>query len=89
VSRLFTLIGILVGTPIGSRVFDAVWGTVEEAEPPDPAHNKVGWPKMLFSAAVKGAIVGVSRAVVNHSTRRAFSGVTGTWPGAERPDPRS
>ena len=88
-SRLFTPISFVLGTLAGARVFKAAWEAVDKDEPPDPARRVIRWPKVLLAAAMKGAIVGMSRAVMHHSTRRAFYGLTGSWPGAERPDPRS
>ncbi|MGI8438801.1 MAG: DUF4235 domain-containing protein [Thermoleophilaceae bacterium] len=79
----------LLGALVGSRVFHVVWGAIDEEEPPDPAHRVVSWPKLLFASAVQGAIFRMSRTLVDHSARRAFYGLTGSWPGAERPDPRS
>jgi hypothetical protein len=37
--------------------------------------------------ALRGAVFQVSRAVVERFSRQGFYGITGSWPGEERPEP--
>lgn len=43
--------------------------------------------KLLTAMALRGAIFQVARATVERLSRQGFYGVTGSWPGEERPDP--
>ena len=83
----FSIIGGLIAGQIGSRIFDAVWGLVDDEEPPDSKHREISLPKMLIAAAIQGAIFRLSRKLVDHQSRKAFAGALGTWPGQERPEP--
>jgi hypothetical protein len=82
-----SIIGGLIAGQIGSRIFDAVWGLIDEEEPPDSKHREVSVAKMLIAAAVQGAIFRATRKLVDHQSRKAFAGALGTWPGQEQPDP--
>jgi hypothetical protein len=83
----FSIISGLIAGALGTRVFDAVWGLIDDQEPPDSKHRDISVGKMLFAAAVQGAIFQAVRKLVDHQSRRAFQGALGTWPGQERPDP--
>jgi len=82
-----SIIGGLVAGLIGRKVFDQVWGLIDEEEPPDSKHLEVSWGKLLLAAAVQGAIFRAVKEATDHGTRRAFMGLTGSWPGEERPEP--
>jgi len=64
-----------------------VWGLIDDEEPPDSKHLEATVPKLAAATALEGAIFRMTRALLDHGTRRAFYGVTGTWPGKERPEP--
>ena len=83
----FSIIGGLIAGQIASRVFDAVWGLIDDEEPPDSEHRDISLAKMLFAAAVQGAIFRATRKLVDHQSRKAFAGALGTWPGQAEPDP--
>ena len=83
----FSIIGGLIAGQIASRVFDAVWGLIDQEEPPDSEHRDISLGKMLVAAAVQGAIFRATRKLVDHQSRKAFAGALGTWPGQEQPDP--
>jgi hypothetical protein len=80
------LSGLLAGL-IGKKLFNAIWGAIDDEEPPDSKHLEISWPKLIFAAAVQGAIFRAVKEATDHGTRRAFMGVTGSWPGEERPEP--
>jgi hypothetical protein len=80
------LSGLLAGF-MGKKLFDQVWGLVDEEEPPDSKHLEISWGKLLLAAAVQGAIFRAVKEATDHGTRRAFMSVTGSWPGEERPEP--
>jgi Protein of unknown function (DUF4235) len=80
------LAGLLAGL-IGRKVFDQVWGLIDEEEPPDSKHLEISWGKLLLAAAVQGAIFRAVKEATDHGSRRAFMNLTGTWPGEEEPEP--
>ncbi len=82
-----SIIGGLIAGFIGKKIFDQVWGLIDEEEPPDSKHLEISWGKLLFAAAVQGAIFRAVKEAADHGTRRAFMGLTGSWPGEERPEP--
>ena len=86
---LFTPISIaggLIGGQIGKKIFDQIWGVIDTEEPPKPKHRQATWPKVLAAAAVEGAVFKVTKAAIDHGSRKAFANATGTWPGEERPE---
>jgi Protein of unknown function (DUF4235) len=86
---LFAPVGIISGLiagQIGKKIFDQIWGVIEDFEPPKPNTRNATWAKVLLAAAVQGAIFKVTRAAVDRSTRRGFESLTGTWPGEEQPE---
>jgi hypothetical protein len=80
------LSGLLAGF-LGKKLFNGLWGVIDEEEPPDSKHLEISWPKLILAAAVQGAIFRAVKEATDHGTRRAFMGITGTWPGEERPEP--
>jgi hypothetical protein len=77
--------GLLAGF-LSKKVFDQLWGLVDEEEPPDSKHREINWGKLLLAAAVQGAIFRATKEGIDHYSRRAFARTTGTWPGKERPE---
>ena len=83
----FSVIGGLLAGFMGKKLFEQVWGVIDDEEPPQPEHRYVGFGKVLLAAALEGAIFRAVRAAVDHQSRHAFAGLTGSWPGAEEPEP--
>lgn len=77
--------GILAGL-ISKKMFSALWGVVDDEEPPAPEHREVSWPRMVAAAAIEGAAFSSARAVTDHGARIAYERATGRWPGEEEPD---
>jgi hypothetical protein len=77
--------GLLAGF-VSKKIFDQLWGLVDEEEPPDSKYREIDWRKLLFAAAVQGAIFRAMKEATDHYSRRAFARTTGTWPGEERPE---
>ena len=82
-----SVIGGLLAGLVGRKLFDQVWGLIDEEEPPKPTTRQASWPQVLGAAAVQGITFKVTRTAVDRAGARAFEHVTGTWPGPERPDP--
>lgn len=78
--------GLLAGF-VGKKIFDQVWGLVDDEEPPDSKHLEITWGRLIVASAIQGAIFRAVKEATDHGTRRAFMSVTGSWPGEERPEP--
>ena len=77
----------LVAGQLSKKLFDYVWGLVDDEEAPRPKHRDVPLIKTVVALVVEGAIFRLVRGLTDHGARHAFAGVTGSWPGEERPDP--
>jgi hypothetical protein len=87
---LFLPVSIVAGLIAGAlsrRLFDQVWGLIDEEEPPESRHRDISWGKLVAAALLQGAIFRGVRAIADHYSRRAFARTTGTWPGEEGPEP--
>jgi hypothetical protein len=88
-NAVFTPIGLVLGLAAGQvskKIFDFVWGLVDEEEAPRPKHREIPIVKLLAALLVEGAIARVVRGLVDHGTRRGWASLTGAWPGEERPE---
>jgi hypothetical protein len=83
----FSILGGMVAGFVGKKVFEQVWGLIDEEEPPESEHRLASWPKLIAAAALEGAIFRATRVAADHGTRKAFAGMTGSWPGSEEPEP--
>ena len=79
------IVGLLAGM-VGKKIFEQVWGLIDDQEPPESEHRDASWGKVVAAAALQGAIFTATRRAVDRGARTAFANATGTWPGAERPD---
>ena len=77
--------GLLAGF-IGQKVFEAIWGRVDDEEPPKPEHREISLPKLAIALLIEGAIFRLLKGLFDHAARRGFAQVTGEWPGEERPE---
>jgi uncharacterized protein DUF4235 len=77
------VIGILAGF-VSKKLFSAVWGIFDDAEPPKPTTQEADWPKVLAAAAVQGVTFKVTRAAVDRAGAKGFNYFTGIWPGDKR-----
>jgi len=87
---LFIPIGVITGLVagfLGKKVFDGLWGLVDEEEPPEAEHREIAFGKMVLANALQGAIFRATRAAADHGSRQAFARLTGSWPGEEAPEP--
>ena len=77
--------GLLAGF-IGSKLFEFIWGRIDDHEPPEPADRQTTWLKLGVALALQGAIFRLVRGAFDHGARRAFLKGTHTWPGETKPD---
>jgi hypothetical protein len=82
-----SVLGGIVAGFVGKKLFEQVWGLIDEEEPPDPKHRETSWAKLIAALALEGAIFRAVRGLLDHGARRGFARMTGTWPGEERPEP--
>ncbi len=81
-----SIVGGLIAGMFAKKVFDQVWGLIDDEDPPDGSIRDVGWGKLLVAAAVQGAIFRAVKTLADRGARKGFAGITGTWPGDESPD---
>lgn len=87
---IFAPIGIVLGLIaglVGQKIFEQIWGLIDDEEPPSPEHREFSWPKLVAALLIEGAIFRLIKGLVDHGTRSAFAGLTGRWPGEEAPEP--
>lgn len=77
----------LLAGQVSKKIFDVIWGQIEDQEAPRPKHREIDLPKLVLALLIEGALFRLVRGVVDHHARRGFAALTGTWPGEERPEP--
>jgi Protein of unknown function (DUF4235) len=80
------LSGILAGL-IGKKLFEGLWGLVDDQEPPEAEHREIRYAKLAVALLLEGAIFRLVRGLFDHAARRGFERLTGSWPGEEAPEP--
>jgi hypothetical protein len=80
------VLGLVAGM-IGSKIFERIWGLIDEEEPPQPQHREFSWPKLVAALVIEGAIFRLVKGLVDHGSRTSFAKLTGAWPGEEAPEP--
>ena len=73
---------------VGKKIFELVWGLIDDEEAPEPEHRTAPWGKLLMAMALRGVVLQVVRGVVERASRQGFYNLTGSWPGEEEPEPR-
>jgi hypothetical protein len=66
----FSIVAGLIAGLVGKQAFNAIWGLIDDEEPPDSEHREISMVRKL----------------VDHQARKAFAGTFGAWPGEERPE---
>jgi hypothetical protein len=79
------VLGLIAGF-LGKKVFEQVWGMIDDREPPKPTTRYTSWGKVLGAAAVEGIAFKTTRAAVDRAGARSFEHLTGFWPGEKVPD---
>jgi hypothetical protein len=90
VKLLFTPVSIVVGLVaglIGKKIFEGIWGLIDDEEPPDAKHRRIDYAKLAIALVLEGAIFRLVRGAADHGTRHGFAKLTGAWPGEEKPEP--
>jgi hypothetical protein len=79
------VVGLLAGQ-LSKKLFDFLWGLVNDEEAPRPKHREVAIAKLVLALLIEGAIARVVRGLVDHGARHGWARLTGAWPGEERPE---
>jgi hypothetical protein len=82
-----TVGGGLIAGAISKKIFEALWGLVDDQEPPQAKHREIVFPKLIAALVLQGAIFRLMRGLVDHWSRQGFFRLTGSWPGEEAPEP--
>jgi Protein of unknown function (DUF4235) len=88
---IFTPVSVasgLLAAVIGKKLFNLIWGVVDNEEPPKAEHRDVSLLKLAAALLVEGALFALIKGLVDHGSRHAFARMTGAWPGDEAPDSR-
>lgn len=83
----FSIVGGLIAGLVSKKVFEQIWGLIDEEEPPEAKHREISMGKLVAALALEGAIFKLMRGLADHHSRRSFAKVTGSWPGEEAPEP--
>jgi hypothetical protein len=89
VKLLFTPFSIIAGLLagfLGKKLFEQIWGLIDDEEPPEAEHRDATWGKVIAAAAIEGAIFRATKEAVDRGARVAFANATGSWPGDEEPE---
>lgn len=87
----FRPIGILSGLLAGivaKKIFELIWGLVDDEDPPEPKYRRVNLAKLAAALVLEGAIFRIVRGFADHGARHGFSALAGEWPGEEQPEPK-
>ena len=85
----FSLIGGIVAGLVSKKLFERLWGAVDDQSPPQPEHRGATWPKLVGALALEGAVFKAMSGAFDHLMRRLFGRLTGSWPGEDSPQPAS
>jgi Protein of unknown function (DUF4235) len=83
----FSIVGGLIAGFVGKKLFEQVWGLIDEEEPPDGSIRRTTWAKLIAATALEGAIFRATRAITDRGARQSFFKLTGSWPGDQEPEP--
>ena len=77
--------GLIAGV-MAKKIFEGIWRLFDDQEAPEAEHKEVSIVKLALALGIEGAVFRAVRGLVDHSARRGFHRVTGSWPGDEAPD---
>jgi hypothetical protein len=81
-----SIVGGLLAGLIAKKIFELVWGMVDEEEAPEAKHRDIPLLKLGVALLIEGAIFRFVRGLFDHGARRGFARMTGAWPGEESPE---
>ena len=81
-----SILGGLLAGLIAKKIFEQVWGLIDDQDPPEAKHRQVEYAKLAAALLLEGAIFRLIRGFFDHGARRGFQRFTGSWPGEEEPE---
>ena len=73
--------GILAGL-LANAVFTRLWARLApRGDVPEATQKSAGWAEVAAAAALQGAVMKGTRALVDRAGATGFEKATGTWPG--------
>ncbi len=66
---------------VARKTFNLLWSAIDDEEPPEAGEEREPLPRILLATVLQAAVFAGTRALFDRQARRAFQGVTGTWPG--------
>ena len=79
----FSIIGSLIAGFVARKAFEGIWSKIDDEEPPEAGEEREPLARVLMAAVLQAAVFAGTRALFDRQARRAFRGLTGTWPGAK------
>ncbi len=83
----FSVAAGLISGLLSKRLFNALWGVVDDEQAPRPEHRRISVGKLALALGLEGAVFSLVKGLVDHGSREGFSRLTGRWPGEEAPEP--
>jgi Protein of unknown function (DUF4235) len=77
--------GLLAGL-LSKKTFELIWTLIDDQEAPKPEHRHAPLGKLALALTFEGALFRLVKGFVDHTSRRGFNSLTGTWPGDEQPE---
>lgn len=81
-----SIVGGLLAGLAATKLFELIWGRIDDQEPPEPEQRHATWLKLGLALAIQGAIFRLVRGAFDHGARSLFHRGTRVWPGEEQPD---
>lgn len=83
----FSIVSGLIAGLASKKLFEQIWGVIDNEEPPDAKHRQISMGKLVAALVLEGAIFRLVRGLADHGSRESFRKLTGQWPGEEAPEP--
>lgn len=77
----FSIVGSLLAGLAARKLFDRVWSLIDDEKPPEAGEERERITRILVAAVLQSAVFAAARVIFDRQARRAFRGVTGSWPG--------
>jgi hypothetical protein len=82
----FSILGGILAGVLAKKIFEQLWGLVDDQEPPDAEYREIEYGKLAVALVLEGAIFRLIRGFFDHAARQGFERMTGAWPGEEAPE---
>ena len=79
----FRIVGSLIAGLVARKAFERLWSAIDDEEPPEAGEEREPLARVLLAAVLQATVFAVTRALFDRQARRAFRGLTGSWPGAK------